>query len=80
MEPILVDNTKIQPIVRYSIHFLQIKPRHLFIGELALALHEVLSLLGVGVEKARLHLRLFVLERHVARQNVAAGEQGGSIG
>lgn len=43
---------------------------HTCVDELALGAHELLALLGRLVEKARRHLRLLVLHRHVARQNV----------
>mmetsp|Transcript_6999 Transcript_6999/g.17932 ORF Transcript_6999/g.17932 Transcript_6999/m.17932 type:complete len:368 (-) Transcript_6999:190-1293(-) len=53
---------------------------HLVVRELALALDEPLALLRVRVVEARGDLGLFVLERDVAREDVAVGEALGHVG
>mmetsp|Transcript_16386 Transcript_16386/g.43982 ORF Transcript_16386/g.43982 Transcript_16386/m.43982 type:complete len:226 (+) Transcript_16386:901-1578(+) len=53
---------------------------HLVVRELALALDEPLALLRVRVVEARGDLGLFVLERDVAREDVAVREALGHVG
>ena len=47
---------------------------------LALGLHELLPLLGIGVEETGLDLRLLVLKGHVARHDVAVVQHLGHVG
>mmetsp|Transcript_4838 Transcript_4838/g.12157 ORF Transcript_4838/g.12157 Transcript_4838/m.12157 type:complete len:574 (-) Transcript_4838:48-1769(-) len=79
IDALLVDHHEALPLLAHrslEIHHLPAP----FVEPLPLALHELLPLLGRGVEESALDLRLLVLEGDVARHDVAVGQDLGHVG
>mmetsp|Transcript_54093 Transcript_54093/g.161935 ORF Transcript_54093/g.161935 Transcript_54093/m.161935 type:complete len:234 (+) Transcript_54093:1021-1722(+) len=79
IDPLLVDHDKTLSLLAHrslEIHHLPAP----FVEPLPLTLHELLPLLGARVKEPRLHLRLLILERHVARHDMAVHQDLGHVG